>query len=145
MFNHECYPSITRHFSSTSLIFNTIRPHSKGEIVAENYGPIFTKQTLPERQRNLTSRYWFKCTCRACREDWPILDKLSNKCRFRCPREMCEGILPFPRDNKRKDIKCPLCKKNVSLQISLNILDEVEDLFHQGAILMDVSEFFFLS
>jgi SET and MYND domain-containing protein 4 len=139
MFNHECYPSIVRYFNSTNLIFNAIRPHSKGEIVAENYGPIFTKQTLPERQRMLTSRYWFKCTCRACREDWPVLDKLSNKCRFRCPRDMCDGMLPFPQRDNRKDVKCPMCKKNVSLQISLNILDEVEDLFTKGALLMDVS------
>lgn len=145
MFNHECYPSITRHFNSTNLIFNSIRPHTRGEVVAENYGPIFTKQTLPERQRNLMSRYWFKCTCRACREDWPVLDKLDvNKCRFRCPREMCEGILMVScgSKNAKKEMKCQLCKKNVSLQLSLENLDNVEDLFQQGAVLMDVSFIF---
>lgn len=137
MFNHECYPSITRYFNTTSLIFNSIRPHVKGEVVAENYGPIFSKQTLPERQRNLASRYWFKCACRACRENWPVLDKLNNKCRLRCPEDGCDGAFNYPQD-RTKEIKCRLCKRSVSLQMSLSLLLEAEDLFEQGAMSMDV-------
>lgn len=138
MFNHECYPSITRHFSGTHLVFNAIRPHSKGEVVAENYGPIFTKQTLPERQRNLASRYWFKCECRACRENWPVLDKLNNKCRLRCTTDKCSGFFVYPQD-RSKEVKCRLCKKNVSMQLSVSLVQEAEDLFEQGATYMDVS------
>lgn len=136
MFNHECYPSITRYFNSTNLIFNSIRPHRQGEIVAENYGPIFSKQTLAERQRNLSSRYWFKCECRACRENWPVLDKLTNKCRFRCTTDNCEGLFNYPQTHLNK---CRLCKQNISLEMSLNLLSEAEDLFGQGAVFMDVS------
>lgn len=139
MFNHECYPSVTRYFNSTSLIFNSIRPHVKGEVIAENYGPIFTKQTLQQRQRNLTSRYWFKCECNACRENWPVLDKLNNKCRLRCTTENCAGYFNYPQD-LLKDVKCRVCKKNSSLHMSINLLREVEDLFEQGALAMDVSE-----
>lgn len=138
MFNHECYPAVARFFNSTNLIFNSIRPLKKGEVVAENYGPIFSKQTLAERQRNLTSRYWFKCECRACREDWPVLDKMNNKCRIRCTTEGCEGFFNYPQ-NHLKEVKCRLCKKNVSLQLSVNLLSEAEDLFEQGAVFMDVS------
>ncbi|CRL06484.1 CLUMA_CG019432, isoform A [Clunio marinus] len=136
MFNHECYPSITRYFNSTYLIFNSIRPHAKGEIIAENYGPIFTKQTLQERQRNLASRYWFKCSCQACKENWPVLDKLNNKCRIRCPDDSCKGFFNYPQDYM-KQVKCRVCKKNVSLQMSVNLLLEAEDLFEQGAVHMD--------
>lgn len=139
MFNHECYPSVTRYFNSTSLIFNSIRPHVKGEVVAENYGPIFTKQTLQQRQRNLTSRYWFKCECKACRENWPVLEKLNNKCRIRCTTENCVGYFDYPQD-RFKEVKCRVCKKNASLQLSVNLLQEVEDLFEQGAVAMDVSK-----
>jgi SET and MYND domain-containing protein 4 len=139
MFNHECYPSITRYFNSTNLIFNSIRPHVKGEIVAENYGPIFTKQTLPERQRNLASRYWFKCECKACKENWPVLEKLNNKCRLRCTDENCAGLFNYPQD-RTKDVKCRVCKKNVSLSMSVTFLQEVEDMFEQGAVSMDVSK-----
>lgn len=138
MFNHECYPSVARFFNSTNLIFNSIRPLKKGEVVAENYGPIFSKQTLPERQRNLASRYWFKCECRACRENWPVLDKMTNKCRIRCTTDGCEGFFNYPQ-NHLKEVKCRLCKKNVSLQLSVNLLSEAEDFFEQGAVFMDVS------
>ena len=138
MFNHECYPSITRYFNSTNLIFNAIRPHVKGEVVAENYGPIFSKQTLPERQRNLASRYWFKCECRACTENWPVLDKLNDKCRIRCPEDNCKGFFNYP-ENRAKEVKCRKCKRNVSLHISVNLLQEAEDIFEQGAVSMDVS------
>lgn len=137
MFNHECYPSVTRYFNSTSLIFNSIRPHAKGEVIAENYGPIFTKQTQQERQRNLASRYWFKCECRACSENWSVLDKLNNKCRLRCPTENCTGLFPYPQDHT-KEVKCRICKKSSSLQLSVTLVHEAEDLFEQGAVSMDV-------
>lgn len=137
MFNHECYPSVTRHFNSTYLIFNSTRPHTKGEVIAENYGPIFTKQTLQERQRNLSARYWFKCECQACRENWPVLDKLNNKCRVRCPTVNCKGFFTYPQD-RSKEVKCRTCKSNVSLQLSVSLVNEAEDLFEQGAVQMDV-------
>lgn len=139
MFNHECYPSVMRYFNGTNLIFNTIRPHESGEIIAENYGPIFTKQSLSERQRNLTARYWFKCECRACVENWPILEKLSNKCRLKCTTENCLGFFSFPQNEKMKSGKCGKCKEKISLQMSLDVLNEAEDLFRKGAEAMDVS------
>lgn len=138
LFNHECYPSITRYFNSTNIIFNSIRPHVDGEVIAENYGPIFTRQTLPERQRNLQARYWFKCECLACKENWPVLDKLNNKCRLKCTTETCSGVFNYPLD-RFKEIKCRSCKKIVSLQLSVCLLEEAEDLYQQGAIAMDVS------
>ncbi|KAG5667579.1 hypothetical protein PVAND_015556 [Polypedilum vanderplanki] len=136
MFNHECYPSVMRWFNGTTLIFNSIRPHVDGEVVAENYGPIFTKQTKVERQRNLASRYWFKCKCRACEENWPVLDKLNNKCRLKCVTEGCDGI--FNYQNGGKNSKCAKCKKNVSLQMSLSVLNEAEEKFKKGAEAMDI-------
>lgn len=138
MFNHECYPSVMRYFNGTSLIFNTIRPHDNGEVVAENYGPIFTKQNLKERQRNLASRYWFKCECRACKENWPVLDKLSNKCRLKCSSDNCDGNFAYPQNVKMLEVKCGKCKKSISLRMSLDVLGEVEELFRQGAEAMEV-------
>jgi hypothetical protein len=139
MFNHECYSSVMRYFNGTTLIFNTIRPHTKNEVVAENYGPIFTKQNLNERQRNLKSRYWFKCECKACKENWPVLDKLNNKCRLKCTHENCDGSFNYPSD-RGKTIKCAKCKQNVSLQMSVSVLNEVESKFREGAESMDVSD-----
>lgn len=73
---HSCV--LSRYFNGKDIIIKAVRPLSPGEVVGENYGPIFTKRTLSERTRNLTSRYWFRCTCKACQEDWPTFDKMDE-------------------------------------------------------------------
>lgn len=82
-FNHSCYPDVIRYFVGTTIVLSTAHPLESGENISENYGPVFTKQTLVIRQRNLQSRYWFKCACTPCKENWPTLDKLNNKARLR--------------------------------------------------------------
>lgn len=82
-FNHSCYPDVIRHFVGTSIVLSASHPLQPGETISENYGPIFIKQPLAIRQRNLKSRYWFQCACIACKENWPILEKLTNKARLR--------------------------------------------------------------
>lgn len=81
-FNHSCYPDVVRYFIGTTIVLCAAKPLQSGEMIAENYGPIFTKLPLHIRQRNLQSRYWFNCACVCCKEDWPILDRLSNKARL---------------------------------------------------------------
>nr|CAD7393228.1 unnamed protein product [Timema cristinae] len=78
LFNHDCYPAVTRYFVGHSIVVRATRPLGTGDIVAENYGPVFTKRSLESRQRALTSRYWFRCICQACKENWPALDMVDN-------------------------------------------------------------------
>lgn len=82
-FNHSCYPAVTRFFVGKKIVLSASRPLKCGEVVAENYGPIFLKQTVSERRRNLKSRYWFLCECISCKENWPTLDNLNDKARLR--------------------------------------------------------------
>ncbi|XP_012233731.1 SET and MYND domain-containing protein 4 isoform X2 [Linepithema humile] len=77
-FNHDCYPAVTRYFVGRHIVIRAVRGLRPDDVIAENYGPIFTKRTLAERQRTLAGRYWFRCTCRACREDWPRFENLTN-------------------------------------------------------------------
>lgn len=82
-FNHDCHPALSRYFVGSSIVLAATRPLVAGEMVGENYGPIFTKKSLADRRRSLMSRYWFKCECQCCRENWQPLDKLTNKARIR--------------------------------------------------------------
>lgn len=82
-FNHSCYPAVTRFFVGKTIVLVASRPLKPGEVVAENYGPIFLKQTLSERQRNLRSRYWFVCECISCTENWLTIEHLDDKARLR--------------------------------------------------------------
>lgn len=85
LFNHDCYPGVTKYFVGKNIVINAARPLGVGEVVAENYGPVFTRKVLEERQKLLAGRYWFKCQCLACRLNWPSLetglDKVSRRIR----------------------------------------------------------------
>lgn len=82
-FNHDCNPGVGRYFVGTTLVLAACQPLVAGETVGENYGPVFTKNSLVARRRSLTSRYWFRCECRACQENWQLLEKLTNKARIK--------------------------------------------------------------
>lgn len=67
-----------RYFRGKDLVVLAVRPLNPGEVVADNYGPVFTMRTRDERQKSLAGRYWFRCACMACCEDWPKLAELGN-------------------------------------------------------------------
>ena len=48
----------------------------EGEPITDNYGPLFTKMCRKERLYKLEGRYWFKCSCSACVEDWPTYENM---------------------------------------------------------------------
>ncbi|GLV38670.1 SET and MYND domain containing class 4 member 2 [Carabus blaptoides fortunei] len=124
LFNHDCYPGVIRYYVDRNIVIKAQRPLKPGEIVSENYGPIFLKKNLADRQRSLMSRYWFKCHCMACTENWPGLDKLQNKhARLRCPSEECDYRFSQP---VQENLTCPRCKKKVSFKRSLEMLEYCE-------------------
>jgi len=55
--NYQFY--ICRHFYGSKMIVSSVKNIKGNEMIAENYGPMFTHQTKEQRQRKLLSRYWF--------------------------------------------------------------------------------------
>lgn len=136
-FNHDCYPAVTRYFVGRDIVIRATRCLNRGDVVAENYGPIFTKRRLKDRQRTLAGRYWFRCTCRACQEDWPSFQEMTNDAvRLRCPTGGCTKLHPRPRDTERLT-KCSGCQKRISLAEAVLDLRSCEDLYQQGFQRMD--------
>lgn len=155
-FNHSCYPALTRYFVGKTIVLRTSRPVLRGEMIAENYGPIFTRQTRSERQRNLRSRYWFLCECVACKENWHTMDNLNNNARlrfefirfgrknifiyfhiFRCPTDGCTKIHKYPLKPSER-IKCIGCNQLVDLQQQIDTLRQAENLYSEAAELIEV-------
>ncbi|KYN10733.1 SET and MYND domain-containing protein 4 [Trachymyrmex cornetzi] len=135
-FNHDCYPAVTRYFIGRHIVIRAIRGLRPGDVIAENYGPIFTKRTLAERQRTLAGRYWFQCTCKACQEDWPRFENLTNdSVKLRCPTVGCGGL--HSRSRQGKPIKCPDCQKKICLEDRLACLRECEALYERGLASME--------
>ncbi|XP_031826876.2 protein-lysine N-methyltransferase SMYD4 [Nomia melanderi] len=136
-FNHDCYPAVTRYFVGRSIVIRAIRSLRVGDMVAENYEPIFTKRTLEERQRTLAGRYWFRCECTACRENWPRFETMSNDdARLRCPTEGCKKLHRQPKE-AGNPVECAGCRRKVDLREPLATLRECEDLYQRGFAAME--------
>ncbi|XP_068979618.1 SET and MYND domain-containing protein DDB_G0273589 isoform X4 [Bombus flavifrons] len=136
-FNHDCYPAVTRYFVGRSIVIRAIRSLRPGDAVAENYGPIFTKRSLEDRRRTLAARYWFRCECTACREDWPRFETLTNDMvRLRCPTEGCSKLHPRPRDPNRS-IECSSCRRRINLREPMERVRECEHLYAEGFAAME--------
>ncbi|SPP87417.1 SET and MYND domain-containing protein 4 [Drosophila guanche] len=138
-FNHECWPSVASYFVGKKLVLAATKPHRPHEWVAVNYGPIFTNTNLKERQRSLRGRYSFSCSCMACQENWPLLQKLDKQVRFWCTSANCVNLLKFPKD-LAKDVRCPRCRKNVSLKESVARLIKIEELYREAAQAMQAQK-----
>ncbi|XP_023169881.2 SET and MYND domain-containing protein 4 [Drosophila hydei] len=138
-FNHECWPSVAGYFVGKKLVMSATKPHRPNEIVAVNYGPIFTKMNLKERQRSLRGRYAFNCNCLTCQENWPLLQKIDKQVRFWCTSANCVNLLKFPKD-LAKDVRCPRCRKNVSLKESVAKLIKIEELYREAAEAMQAQK-----
>ncbi|KAH8274951.1 hypothetical protein KR018_002553 [Drosophila ironensis] len=138
-FNHECWPSVASHFVGKKLVLTATKPHRPNEVVAVNYGPIFIQMNLKERQRSLRGRYAFSCNCLACQENWPLLQKLDKQVRFWCTSANCVNLLKFPKD-LAKDVRCPRCRKNVSLKESVARLIKVEEVYREAARAMEAQK-----
>ncbi|EDW40325.1 GL24960 [Drosophila persimilis] len=138
-FNHECWPSVASYFVGKKLVLAATKPHRPNEVVAVNYGPIFTYTNLKERQRSLRGRYSFSCSCMACQENWPLLQKLDKQVRFWCTSANCVNLLKFPKD-LAKDVRCPRCRKNISLKESVSRLIKIEELYREAAQAMQAQK-----
>ncbi|XP_034105581.1 SET and MYND domain-containing protein 4 [Drosophila nasuta] len=138
-FNHECCPSVAGYYVGKKLVLAATKPHRPNETVAVNYGPIFTKMNLKERQRSLRGRYAFSCNCMTCQENWPLLQKIDKQVRFWCTSANCVNLLRFPKD-LAKDVRCPRCRKNISLKESVVRLIKVEEQYREAAEAMQAQK-----
>ncbi|XP_044759990.1 SET and MYND domain-containing protein 4 [Coccinella septempunctata] len=129
LFNHQCYPSVTRYFVGKNIVVNAIRPLNDGELVAENYGPVFTKKHLAARKNFLISRYWFDCQCPACVQNWPLftLEKEDTTVRLRCPNKNCDNILSTMNETEKK---CSQCNDVVKVEGIKKKLKDCLDQYH---------------
>lgn len=57
------------------MIIQAIKGIPADHPISDNYGPLFTKMELPDRQKQLFCRYWFRCECPACQLNYPLLSQ----------------------------------------------------------------------
>nr|CAH7730447.1 unnamed protein product [Callosobruchus chinensis] len=139
LFNHSCDPSIVRYNIKNKMVVRTIKPIKSGDIIYENYGPLYMTQSVQERQDILKKNYWFECLCIPCVEIWPTFNEMhENELRIPCATDKC----PFVFSVRTEDdpfLTCDYCKQMTSilpavkgLMILDEILPEAEELFGKG-------------
>lgn len=139
LFNHSCDPSVVRYFDGNRVIVNAIKDMKKDEMVAENYGPIFTRAEREERQKTLKDQYWFTCECIACTENWPTFEEMNDEAsmRFRCESKNCSNIIVVPSQTLEFLITCQVCKKVTNIIKGLKVLQDTDSKFTEGQQFFD--------
>ena len=77
LLNHSCDPSFMRCNKGRDVICVTSKTIKKGQEISENYGLMYTVKDLTQRQKICSEHYKFKCGCRACDENWPLLGAMK--------------------------------------------------------------------
>jgi SET and MYND domain-containing protein 4 len=128
-----------RYFIGTSLVICSARTIKHGDVVAENYGPIFTSHSKSDRQSRLKGRYWFQCNCVACENNWPTYDGMPEmedvltRCLF------CLGqVKAIPPQNTY--VRCKSCKKQMMMSLIQEKTGEVAALYRSAMQAMDRME-----
>ncbi|KAI5699330.1 hypothetical protein M8J75_001218 [Diaphorina citri] len=146
LFNHDCYPAVTRYFNGKNIIVKALRPLKPKEVVAENYGLVFSRKHLIDRQKVLSARYWFECKCRACVENWPLMETLEKyPIRIRCSNDNCGQIIATVKklepSAKKVEKKCESCNSTSDLTEIKTKLSELNEMFYRGIEQMNTSCF----
>ncbi|KAJ8951452.1 hypothetical protein NQ318_006883 [Aromia moschata] len=128
LFNHSCDPSIVRYNIKNKMVVRTIKPIKAGDIVYENYGPLYTAMAIEKRQETLKNNYWFECLCRPCVELWPMFDEMNeNDLRICCQKERCPFVFVVNTDDD-PFMTCEYCHTVTSILPHLKglmVLDEI--------------------
>uniref|UniRef100_A0AAG5D767 SET domain-containing protein n=1 Tax=Anopheles atroparvus TaxID=41427 RepID=A0AAG5D767_ANOAO len=144
LFNHSCDPGIVRYFTGTTVHVRTIKNIAAGSIIAENYGPLYTKVPRTERRESLARNYRFDCCCQACEADWPAYaDMDQSVIRFRCTGPACQEALLFDLSSECYTVRCGVCGQTVDIMERIKMLQEAKMLsrFNEASHLYQVGLF----
>jgi hypothetical protein len=130
LLNHSCSPGIVRYYLGSKMVVRALNNLRSGDLIAENYGPVFTRITKPERQETLKSRYWFDCVCEACKGDWPMYTEMCANDQLRLICSKCRFLLDDNTLNSGTPLaKCKNCKASTNILKVLKQLQQTETLF----------------
>uniref|UniRef100_A0A182NUN6 MYND-type domain-containing protein n=1 Tax=Anopheles dirus TaxID=7168 RepID=A0A182NUN6_9DIPT len=130
LFNHSCDPGIVRYFTGTTVHVRTIKNIAAGAIIAENYGPLYTRMSRPERRQTMASNYKFDCNCQACEADWPTCAEMDHSLiRFRCTGGAdCKEAVQYDLRSDSHGVRCTACGHIVDVGERIRVLREANML-----------------
>lgn len=103
LMNHSCAPNALHSNWGDTKFMYAINFIPKGEEVYDSYGERYVSHDLEKRQSSLKEHYYFDCSCKACKNDWPKFDKLPKELDLKCPK--CDALLDCSTSI------CDICKR----------------------------------
>lgn len=143
-FNHSCDPGVVRYFNGNVIMLRALKRIAAGEMVAENYGPMFTQVTKDERQAHLMKQYRFTCRCAPCMDNWPTFKDMDDGVlRFRCDGldRTCKNALLVPLDVNEFMINCTECGESTNIMKGLKSLQDTDMIFKTATRLHEAGDF----
>ncbi|KAJ8923754.1 hypothetical protein NQ315_010335 [Exocentrus adspersus] len=128
LFNHSCDPSIVRYNVKNKIVVRTIKPVKAGDIIYENYGPLYMSMPVEKRQEALKKNYWFECLCTPCVELWPMFDEMNEyELRIPCHTEKCPFVFTVHHDDE-PFMTCDYCHGVTTIFPHLKGLMALDDI-----------------
>ncbi|KAI8582639.1 hypothetical protein K450DRAFT_226245 [Umbelopsis ramanniana AG] len=102
MFNHSCAPNAYVTFDGPRITVRCSETVLKGKEINISYGPVATRHSTLDRQKELTEKYCFLCNCHAC-----LQSEQGKGEVYRCPsgNDHCKIY--------RSDTLCPSCGRPI--------------------------------
>lgn len=103
LINHSCTPNTSKIFIDDKAVLVVTKPIEKNEQIFDTYGFNFTLADKGHRQSELLKRYKFRCSCKACENDWPLLPylKISDKATFNKAKKVCRDLSTSSLNQKK--------------------------------------------
>lgn len=146
LFNHSCNPGVIRYFRGNTIHVHAIRTIEAGEMIAENYGPIYTNMGRTERRAKLQDVYRFRCECAPCVDDWPQFNAMStNYIKLRCKAgetkgPVCTGTVYVPIDCSEFMVACNECGVATNIFNGLKAMEDIDNMMATAGRLLDNGE-----
>ena len=126
--NHSCSPNTDVIFYGNTAVVRAIRKIQPGDEVNIEYGPLFYSEEKNNRINKLLTSFYFRCTCRACSENWPTWTRIPDAMPvFKCQR--CGNRLGALESNAQIQLECANCQECFVVKTALEELDGSHQVF----------------
>ncbi|XP_018578853.1 SET and MYND domain-containing protein 4-like [Anoplophora glabripennis] len=141
LFNHSCDPSIVRYNLKNKIVVRTIKPVKAGDIIYENYGPLYMSMPVEKRQETLKNNYWFECLCIPCVELWPMFHEMNEyELRIPCQTDRCPFVFIVHHDDE-PFMTCDYCHNVTTIFPHLKGLMALDDILPVAEALFGLNQF----
>ncbi|CAG0920567.1 unnamed protein product [Notodromas monacha] len=140
LMNHSCGPGIVRYFLGSKMVVKCLNRLKTGDLVSENYGPVFTRMPVSERRATLRARYWFDCACEACEGAWPTYAEMcanAHDLRLVCSARDCHSVIGSATEEEPVFVTCKVCGTKTNVFKVLKKLQATEASFQSAMGLIE--------